>query len=134
RDGCRVPLPWKAEVAGSYGFSNNAKLGESDSWLPQPKHWGTLAVELQERDPESTLNLYRAALAIRHTESGLGDGTMEWIEAGSDVLAFKRPGGFACYVNFGKAITIPAGEVLVASNPIQSDILETDTAVWLRIK
>jgi len=134
RDGCRVPLPWKADVAGSYGFSSNPKLGDNDSWLPQPKHWGTLAVELQERDPESTLNLYRAALDIRHKEAGLGDGTMEWIEAGKDVLAFSRPGGFACYVNFGKAISLPAGEILLSSNPVQSDVLETDTAVWLRVK
>ncbi len=81
-----------------------------------------------------TLNLYRAALSIRHSEPGLGDGAMEWIDAGNDVLAFTRPGGFACYVNFGKAIPLPAGVVLVASNPIQSDVLETDTAVWLRIK
>jgi alpha-glucosidase len=93
-----------------------------------------LAVELQEKDPESTLNLYRAALALRHSEVGLGDGTMEWIEAGADVLAFSRPGGFACYVNFGKAIDLPEGEVLLSSNPVQSDILETDTAVWLRVK
>jgi alpha-glucosidase len=134
RDGCRVPIPWRAEVAGSHGFSSNEKLGENDSWLPQPKHWGTLAVELQEKDPESTLNLYRAALALRHSESGLGDGTMEWIEAGEKVIAFNRPGGFVCYVNFGKAINLPAGELLLGSNPVQSDILETDTAVWMRIK
>jgi len=134
RDGCRVPIPWKAEVAGSHGFSSNPKLGENDSWLPQPKHWGTLAVELQEKDPESTLNLYRAALAIRHAEGGMGDGTMEWIEAGQQVLAFSRPGGFVCYVNFGKAIPLPAGQLLLSSNPIQSDVLETDTAAWLRIE
>ena len=59
---------------------------------------------------------------------------MGWIEAGNDVLAFSRPGGFACYVNFGKAISVPAGEVLLASNPIQSDVLETDSAVWIRTK
>jgi alpha-glucosidase len=93
-----------------------------------------LAVEVQERDPESTLNLYRAALDIRHKEAGLGDGTMEWIEAGDEVLAFSRPGGFACYVNFGKAIPLPAGELLLSSNPLQSDLLESDTAVWMRIK
>ncbi len=80
------------------------------------------------------MNLYRATLSIRRAEPGLGDGTMEWIDADKDVLAFTRPGGFACYVNFGKAMSLPAGEVLVASNPIQSDVLETDTAVWLRIK
>ena len=134
RDGCRVPIPWKADVAGSYGFSSNPKLGDSDSWLPQPKHWGTLSVEVQERDPESTLNLYRAALDIRHREPGLGDGTMEWIDTDKDVLAFNRPGGFACYVNFGKAIPVPAGEILLSSNPVQSDLLETDTAIWIRTK
>ena len=56
-----------------------------------------------------------------------------WNDAGDDVLAFKRPGGFACYVNFGKAISVPAGQILLSSNPIQSDVLETDTAIWMRI-
>jgi alpha-glucosidase len=59
---------------------------------------------------------------------------MEWIDAGEKVLAFARPGGFACYVNFGKAANLPVGELLLSSNPVQSDILETDTAVWMRIK
>ena len=93
-----------------------------------------MSVEIQERDPESTLNLYRAALDIRHREPGLGDGTMEWIDTDKDVLAFSRPGGFACYVNFGKAIPVPAGEILLSSNPVQSDLLETDTAIWIRTK
>ncbi|MGO4434866.1 alpha-amylase family glycosyl hydrolase [Paenarthrobacter sp. RAF9] len=56
RDGCRVPLPWRAADA-------NAGFGDGkDPWLPQPESWPTLARDKQESDPASHLNLYRALL------------------------------------------------------------------------
>ena len=78
--------------------------------------------------------MYRKALEIRHNESGLGDGEMTWIETGEDVLAFSRPGNFKCYVNFGKEIPLPEGDVLISSSPITNQVLPRDTAVWLRAK
>ncbi|KGA12879.1 hypothetical protein GM50_23470, partial [freshwater metagenome] len=46
-----------------------------------------------------------------------------------------RPGNFACYVNFGDEINLPAGaEVLLSSGPLNGEKLPTDTAVWLRLK
>lgn len=133
RDGCRVPLPWSANESGSFGFSINVKLGKDNSWLPQPKWWGNYSAENQEHDPNSTLNLYRKALEIRKTEIGLGDGELEWFNMSDQVLAFKRPGNFACIVNFGEAFKIPNGEVLIASTPIEDGILPEDGALWMRL-
>ena len=133
RDGCRVPLPWSANESGSFGFSINVKLGKENSWLPQPNWWGNYSAENQEHDPNSTLNLYRKALEIRKTEIGLGDGELEWFNMSDQVLAFKRPGNFACIVNFGEAFKIPNGEVLIASSPIKDGILPEDGALWMRL-
>lgn len=133
RDGCRVPLPWSANESGSFGFSINEKLGKENSWLPQPNWWGNYSAENQEHDPNSTLNLYRKALEIRKTEIGLGDGELEWLNLSDQVLAFKRPGNFACIVNFGAAFKIPNGEVLIASTSIEDGILPEDGALWMRL-
>ena len=56
RDGCRVPLPWKANEP-SYGFSPQGR-----SWLPQPDVWRDFAVDQQQEDDASPLALYRRAL------------------------------------------------------------------------
>ncbi|MEO0049151.1 MAG: hypothetical protein RL556_483, partial [Actinomycetota bacterium] len=58
RDGCRVPLPWTA-TGSSFGF------GPGGSHLPQPEWFAKYAVEVEDKDPGSTLNLYRKALKLR---------------------------------------------------------------------
>jgi alpha-glucosidase len=134
RDGCRVPIPWKTDSAGAFGFSSNPALRPDQAWLPQSHDWGDFAVEAQITDPSSTLTMYRRALAIRHEESGLGDGPMTWINAGHHALAFERPGNFACYVNFGHPVELPPhSHILLSSAPIHDSMLPTDTAVWLRL-
>ena len=134
RDGCRVPLPWKSSAESAFGFSGTATLAADQAWLPQPQWWGDYSVESQDKDPASTLNMYRTALEIRHKEAGLGDGEMEWVDFGSDVLAFRRPGNFLCLVNFGGEMKLPEGELLVSSSPIRDFKLPPDTAVWMRTK
>ncbi len=135
RDGCRVPLPWKTDSTGAHGFSNNGALKPNEAWLPQSSWWGNYSVESQENKKDSTLNMFRAALALRKKEAGLGDGPMEWINAGENVLAFSRPGNFACYVNFGAECALPDGaEVLISSGPLNQGKLPRDTAVWLRTR
>jgi len=134
RDGCRVPIPWKTSPHGAFGFSTNEKLNPEDSWLPASSWWGNYSAESQESDPNSTLNIYRKALAVRKLEPGLGDGPMEWIETGKDVVAFSRPGNFACYINFGGDFALPTNsEVLVSSGPLKGNFIPTDTAVWVRV-
>ena len=134
RDGCRVPLPWKSEPTGGFGFSTNDLLELDQAWLPMSPWMGNFSAESQDGAAGSTLSMYRQALALRKLEEGLGDGPMTWIEAGKDVVAFSRPGNFACYINFGAAIEIPAGaKVLISSGPLEGNSLPTDTAVWLRV-
>ena len=134
RDGCRVPLPWKSAKDSAFGFAGTSTLDPNNAWLPQPEWWGTYSVESQDKDPGSTLNMYRTALEIRREEGGLGDGPMEWLDLGADVLAFSRPGNFVCVVNFGAPLRLPQGEILVASAPIQEMVLPADSAVWMRLK
>ena len=134
RDGCRVPLPWKTDHAGGFGFSTNEMLELDQAWLPQSPWMGNFSAESQAGVAGSTLTMYRQVIALRKLEEGLGDGPMAWIEAGKDVVAFSRPGNFACYINFGAAIEIPAGaKVLISSGSLEGNLLPTDTAVWLRL-
>jgi alpha-glucosidase len=130
RDGCRVPLPWSAS-GSSWGFSPSEA---AQPWLPQPANWLDFTVDSQLTDPASMLNLYRQALAIRAARAGLGDGPMTWLDSTDDVLAFARPGGFACVVNFAaEPLDLPDHhEILLASGELDDGRLPGDTAVWLR--
>ncbi len=131
RDGCRVPLPWSGSAA-PFGFSPDH--ADSPPWLPQPAAWRSLTAAAQSADPDSTLGLYRAALRIRRAEPGLGDGPLTWLPSGRDVLAFGRPGEFACAVNLSAGpIELPAHRsVVLTSGPLAGGLLPPDTAAWLR--
>ena len=110
RDGCRVPLPWTA-VGPSFGF------GPGAAHLPQPAWFGPLSVEAQERDPASTLWLYRDALRWRRRLQTAE--TMEWMPGtGGQVLHFSRPGGWRCVTNFGHGpVPLPAPSSWPAPRP-----------------
>ncbi|MBK9696511.1 MAG: glycoside hydrolase family 13 protein [Propionibacteriaceae bacterium] len=128
RDGCRVPIPWTSDPE-TYGFS---PAGAAAPWLPQPAAWAGLSVTAQQDIPDSTLELYRAALRLRHQHPALGDGSMTWVEAGDKVLAFRREPGFECWVNLGAPLPLPAdADILVASEELTDRVLPTDAAVWL---
>ncbi len=126
RDGCRVPLPWTSTGA-SFGF------GHGGAHLPQPAWFGEVAVDVQDRDHDSTLSLYRRALSVR--DEVRGPEVLEWVpSAGADVVRFRRPGGWEVAMNFGTApAALPPGEVLVASGPLADGRLPGETAVWLRV-
>jgi alpha-glucosidase len=126
RDGCRVPLPWRAE-APAFGFSPTGA-----SWLPQPADWTELARDRQAGVEGSTLEMYRRALRVRR-EHGLGSGTIEWIEAGPGVLALRN-GAVTVIANVtGDAAPLPAGEVLLTSAPLdEAGRAPADTTVWVR--
>lgn len=133
RDGCRVPLPWAGDTP-PFGFSPDGAAAAP--WLPQPADWKDRTVRAQTGDPHSMLELYRAAIAIRRSESALGDGGLTWLQAPDQVLAFARDSGFACLVNLSAvAVPLPAHErLLLASGPLDDDRLPPDTAVWLRTR
>jgi alpha-glucosidase len=132
RDGCRVPLPW-TRTGQSFGFG--ADDGEAP-WLPQPAWFGELSAEAQEGEADSTLELYREALRLRHKLVGT-DESLTWHsdeETASDgVLHFVRPDGWHCLTNFGtETRPLPEGEVLLSSGPLNGDGLPGETTVWLR--
>lgn len=137
RDGCRVPLPWRAD-APAYGFSPTG-----ESWLPQPEEFGALAADAQEGVPGSTLEMYRAAIALRR-EHGLGrsDAPVEFLEDLPEGLLGLVRGEVVVLVNTSEQeLPLPAGpdgldladaEVLVGSAEPVPGRLPADAAVWLR--
>jgi alpha-glucosidase len=126
RDGCRVPLPWIVD-GPSYGF------GSQVGHLPQPEWFGAYAVSVQQADPDSTLNLYRRALALRD-QLFAGSG-LNWIESEPSVLHFERPGGVQCICNFGaEPIAVPDGDVLLSSVQLADRRLPSDATAWLRMR
>jgi alpha-glucosidase len=130
RDGCRVPVPWSGD-ASPFGFNTTGTA----PWLPQPVDWETHTVAAQTDDPNSMLELYRAALRLRRESPALGDGPLDWLEGlPTGVLAFTRDETFACVVNLStEPVDLPPHkEVLLTSGPMNGTTLPTDTAVWLR--
>jgi alpha-glucosidase len=124
RDGCRVPLPWTS-TGPSLGF------GPGPAHLPQPAGFAELSVERQEADENSTLALYRRALAERHRLQT--SEALEWA-AGTpdDVVEFSRPNGWTSITNLGDApVPLPAGRVVLSSGPLPDGQLPGDTTAWI---
>ncbi len=125
RDGCRVPLPWTRD-GEAHGFSPNR------AHLPQPAWFGDLSVEAQDGVAGSMLEFYRHALRLRRD---LQTGEMlQWLEAPSpDVLYFQRPNGWRCLTNFGsRPVSLPTGELLLASAEPVGRMLPANATAWLR--
>ncbi|MFG3532960.1 alpha-amylase family glycosyl hydrolase [Streptomyces sp. NPDC047917] len=113
RDGCRVPMPWQAG-GPTLGFSTAAA-----AWLPQPQWFAPYGADRQEDRGDSTLHLYRAALALRSAMPDLRDDGLVWTEVPegpTGTLAFRR-GRLLCTVNCGPApVPAPEGSVLLLSS------------------
>ena len=82
RDGCRTPMPWKAAVPHA-GFTRGTP------WLPLDVAHQVLAVDLQERDPSSTLAFTRTLLALRRQHAALRLGSFD-VERADDSLLIAR--------------------------------------------
>ena len=85
RDGCRTPMPWNE-------FKHNAGFTEKEgmSWLPVCRKHYPMAVRQQELDKESMLNFTRDFLKWRKNHPIIQLGDIDFIDHGSDVLAFTR--------------------------------------------
>lgn len=129
RDGCRVPLPWDSTAPG-LGFSPTGQ-----TWLPQPPVYAQLARDKQVDEPDSTYEMYRAALAARRALR-LGRGHLEWLETGSEALAFvnhSADGELLCFTAFAAPSALPDGwTVLAQSGPLAAGQLPPYTTVWAR--
>jgi alpha-glucosidase len=81
RDGCRTPMVWEAGAANG-GFSSGKP------WLPVPEAHRAAAVDSQ--GPGSVLESYREILAFRKAHAALQTGTITFLPASGNVLAFLR--------------------------------------------
>jgi alpha-glucosidase len=112
RDGCRTPMPWcQAEKNGAFSPADT-------TWLPVPQAHTTLAVDVQNRDPDSVLNACRRLLAWRKRHPALRHGTLQLHETDGPLVAFERSSGnerLYCAFNLSAApieLGPPIGEAL----------------------
>lgn len=97
RDGCRTPMPWRSN-APHLGF------GTAEPWLPAEPAHARLAVDLQEADPDSTLNFTRAWLRFRRKDPALTGERQLLFAPQGDVFGMMRGTGSdrrLFLVNFG---------------------------------
>ncbi|NKB50807.1 MAG: alpha-glucosidase [Rhizobiaceae bacterium] len=83
RDGCRTPMTW-SHNAESGGFTTGKP------WLPLPPEHNHLSSNLQEGDPDSLLNHYRAALKFRASEPVFMKGDIRFLDTSDSVLTLQR--------------------------------------------
>ena len=92
---------------------------------------GDYAVDVEDKDEESTLNMYRRALNLRKELQTRED--LEWVGDDKDVLHFKRDGGWEVLTNFGKTpVAVPQGKLLVASGQLEGGKVPENTTVWVK--
>ncbi|MGE5503437.1 MAG: alpha-glucosidase [Actinomycetota bacterium] len=105
RDGCRTPLPWTLAPE------------PVRPWLPVPDAHRALAVEVQEADGASTLNVTRRLLRWRRRHPALVDGALRLVDLDPALVAFEREGGgerLLCVFNPGPAERRVASDTLPA--------------------
>lgn len=119
RDGARTPLPWTAAAQGGW---------PADSWLPMDPDHVPLAVDVQERDPQSCLAVAKALLHLRRGSPALRYGGLVFLPAPPSVLAFERHYGnetLLCAFNLGDSPASwpeapAAGDILLSLNSANS--------------
>ena len=85
RDGCRTPMVWESNAP-------NAGFSDHKPWLPIAPEHVALAVNREAGDGASTLAVYKRLLAFRRAHPALKKGTIGFVDAPADVLAFIREG------------------------------------------
>ncbi len=100
RDPERTPMQWDASP--NAGFTGP----QVTPWLPVAPDYAACNVEVQENDPTSMLNLYKALTSLRRKEPALCVGDYASIDVGvDDVFVYSRKGvdsdDFLIVLNFG---------------------------------
>ncbi|MDX8531138.1 alpha-glucosidase family protein [Mesorhizobium sp. VK25A] len=83
RDGCRTPMVWEAGA-------ENAGFSTGKPWLPVPQAHRVRAVDVENGEERSVLAAYRSILALRKDHPALVQGSIRFLDAEGDVLAFLR--------------------------------------------
>jgi len=138
RDGCRTPMPWSSGLPNG-GFS----LGKP--WLPLPREHLALAVEDQEKDPDSVLQMFKIFTAWRKQHLALITGDLALVQANESILAFERRGDgerILCLFNFSnREVSQPVtgpwrpldGHGLDSARLEQDTVLLAPFGVWFGI-
>lgn len=98
RDGCRTPMVWEAGA-------DNAGFSTGKPWLPIPASHRARAVDVQNADTASVLAFYRTMLALRRGHPALVGGSIRFLDAEDEILAFIREDGgekLLCVFNFAE--------------------------------
>ena len=109
RDGCRTPMPWRAEM-------ENAGFSRTEPWLPVDTDHKPLAVDRQESAERSTLNRTRQFIRFRRENAALKLGDIEFLDQPEPILAFSRTfetQKLLCVFNIGEKparVALPAGD------------------------
>jgi alpha-glucosidase len=82
RDPCRTPMQWDA--------SAHAGFTTGKPWLPLAADADRVNVEVQTREPRSSLALYRALIDLRRGQPALSVGAYRSLPCTDDILAFRR--------------------------------------------
>ncbi|KPL66920.1 alpha-glucosidase [Erythrobacter sp. SG61-1L] len=135
RDGARTPMPW---IAGAEqgGFTSGTP------WLPLSAPNLERAVDVQEQDGDSILNLTRQLLALRKAHPALHHGSFGGCIAAGNVLSFEREADgqlVRCIYNFSpEPVDLaeldgiePGGQPLLSLNPGEDGQLGGYAALWL---
>ena len=83
RDGCRTPIPWTSDLP-------NAGFSKAKPWLPISSLHTTLAVDRQEKDPNSVLLFTRQFIGWRKQHPAIVHGTFALLSSTEPVLGFER--------------------------------------------
>ncbi len=120
RDSFRHPMQWDGTRGG--GFST------AEPWLPVVDPAARNVAE-QSRDPGSLFSFWRSLIGLRREL----DGPLEMVDADAgDVLAFRR-GRVTLTINFAdEPRPLPAGDVLLATEPLPGASLPSRAAVATR--
>ena len=109
RDGCRTPMVWShASTHGGFSIQK--------PWLPVAAEHLHLAVDTQEQTPNSVLQYYRHAIALRQSHAALQRGTLDQLSVQGSVLSFVRRYDdevLFCAFNMGEStcsMTLPSGQ------------------------
>jgi alpha-glucosidase len=136
RDGCRVPMPWRRDPPGAFGFSLLG--GEVDPWLPQPAGWGDYSTEAQLGDDGSMLEMYRRLLRIRRAFVRHQGPAAEIVDVGDGLLGVRR-GALVAVLNPTSEPVPTQGlddaQVIAttdAGGGITGTVVPPDTTVWFR--
>ena len=120
RDPERTPMQWNDGSLA--GFSEGVA-----SWLPVNGDYREKNVARQRRDPASLLNWYKRLIGLRRESETLRTGTIEFIDAGRTVLAYRRRTATATVLvllNFAsrpRRLVLPAGgRTMLGTHPDSS--------------